>query len=240
MKVVKILERKEIIRFFGLALLLAPLVNTVASMAVRPDSANKWTTQTFLKMISTGGLPDHLLYLFSIFIGLIMLSGSSKTWTAVLVLLGGHLTRQVAELGENIRTHWIYGLFFLFNLVVFIFILDQLVWKQKSNSVAKPETPPAPKPRLALQRSKRILVHFQGLGPWAQLVAVESKGIRVRALMDPPEGLSTREVEFTLASGLNLRALLSEQKDREYFFAYTQLSSNSIQQLNQWLQKQAA
>lgn len=249
MSVVKILERQGVIRLFGIALLISPFFNTVASMAMRPDGPQKWSTAVFWKIITSGAPADHLLYLSSAGIGLLMLAGSPKIWKAVLFLLGAHIFRQVLQLGENIRTHWIYGLFFVVNVSIFLFIADQLVWKQKLKPAAKPKAQPRPEQgkrplsppsKPGLRSPKRILIHFDGIGPWAQLMSISSKGILVRSIAQPPPQIGSREVEISVHKGLRLRTRLTQQSAQDYFFEYTRLSSNEVRLLNQWLQNQAA
>jgi hypothetical protein len=287
MFMVKILERKAIIRIFGLALFLSPFFNTLATLLMRVSAADRWKFQLFWKILTSGNWMDHALYGTSVIIGLLMLSGSSSVWKFVLLLLGGHIARQVFQLGENLRTHWIYGFFFLVNVMVFLFIADQLVWKQKKkpagstpqplpspssqsplkstsqtqaapaiekspspaqppaalplSPAAKTVAVPAPQPPVSQPTArKKILIHFDGLGPWAQLLSVSNQGILVRSISNPPDQIGSREIEISVKNGLTLRTRLTRKTGPDYFFEFVHLTTREIQLLNQWLQQQAA
>lgn len=278
MLMVKILERKGIIRVFGLALFLSPFFNTLATLLMRASPTERWKFQLFWKILTSGNWMDHALYGVGMIIGLLMLSGSSSVWKFVLVLLGGHIARQVFQLGENIRIHWVYGFFFLVNVLVFLFIADQLVWKQKKVAAGsspqpqprpQPQTAPPSAPQPAVERApspalatpsplngvetsaprasssqpkarKKILIHFDGLGPWAQLLSVSNRGILVRSISNPPDQIDSRDIEISVQNGLTLRTRLTRKNGQDYFFEYVHLTTREIQLLNQWLQQQAA
>jgi hypothetical protein len=239
---IRLLEKKSVIRIFGVCLFLAPIMNTWAALLVRPEPSSYWTLQLFWQIFSSGNMVDHLLYSSSMLIGLIMWRGSTDSWRWVLVFMGGHILRQIFQLGENIRSHWVYGLFFLINVAIFFFLLDQLVLKQKKTPPGKKKTAPLPaKPRTQpLRARKRVLIHFEGLGPWGLLTGISAVGFEVRALGPIPERLADREVELKTGEGLIIRARLSQQKENECSFAYSQLDSQGVQKINQWLLRQAA
>jgi hypothetical protein len=227
MFLVKVLEKKSIIRFFGIVLLLAPFFNTFAKMSMLTELPNRWSIEIFRKILISGSTFNQILYVATIIIGFIMLRGSTKAWQSTLILLAGYIVLQISDFG-HVRTNWITWLFFITNIIVFLFIADQLVWKVKA---AKPTQIPA---RIAKVR-KKILIHFVGIGPWAQLLNISSKGLHVRSLMPPPLDIKNRELEISLKNGLTLRTRLSRSSDQDYFFNYTSLSSEEIVSLNQWI-----
>lgn len=234
MKVVKILERKEVIRLFGLALFLSPLFNNFMSWSLQPDSPHKWTLGFFWKVVINGAWPDHALAILGVIIGLVMLRGHASVWKFALALLGSHILNQLLHFGENLRISWAYGLFFVCNVVAFLFIADQLVWKQNIKPVEKTVPPPAPR------RSKKILVQFAGWPPWAQVVGITARGFQVRGLQRPPSDIQNRIVEMQLKNGLSLRLRLVQQNREDYFFEYVSMTSEDIRLLNQWIQRLAA
>lgn len=211
---VKILERKEVIRFFGVALLLAPLVNAAVSLALQSHIPNRWTLTILWKVVQSSSLPINILSISSVIIGIMMLSGSRKTWSAVLVLVGGYLSWQLANLGQNVKSSWVHGLFFIVNVIVFAFIADQLVWKVRANAPEdKPKTPADPKPKpyteekfklslasnpepkpqapppvfknkVSYKSHKKIVVHMPELGTWAELKSITPAGLHLKSVQD--------------------------------------------------------
>lgn len=149
MKVVKLLERKEVIQLFGAALLVSPIFNTIMSIATAAKGQNRWSMEVFFRILSTETLAIKFLYVLGFFISLVMLSGRSWAWKGVLFLLGGHILNQVTNLGQMVRANWFYGLFFVINVAAFIFIADQLAFKQRREKT-KSEDPPPPKPSLTV------------------------------------------------------------------------------------------
>lgn len=273
MGVVKLLEQKKVIQAFGACLLVSPAFNTLMTMSLLADSDKKWTLAMFWKILAYESLAIKFLYVCGIIISLVMLSGSRSAWKFVLILLGGHILHQVTNLGQSLRTNYASGLFFVVNVAVFLFIADQLVWKQKRMdrasskpqsdpnlpqassepspmaAVSTPSLPPTPAPAAQVipaasapiqSAAKRVMVHFQGFGPWAKLMSISRKGIHVRSLSQPPFEIGSREIEVQMKNGLTLRTRLSHQTDQDFYFEYTNLTPEDVQKLNQWLKQQAA
>jgi hypothetical protein len=307
MKVVKLLERKEVIRLFGGGLILAPLFNSYLTfLALKSTAALAGGTgfQAYWKVVVAGTMAQHALDISSLVIGCLMLTGLQAAWKLMLALLGGYMIMQVAHLGQNLRHNPLNGLFFIANVGLFLFIADQLAFKQKQKSSmqsAKPrslpvETPnlvsspqlrqtsppsatltahspslsvshsssalasqppqaketsvvivhlqtkPMAKPRLAsVRKSKaKIMVHFQGVGAWAQVVSFSASGIELRSSGPAPVNIETREVEMNLAPDLLVKARLKSRSGSLYFFEYTDLAPSRIPKLNQWLLAQAS
>lgn len=250
MLLVKVLERKWVIRCFGLALAFAPFVNIVLSMSLQLVH-DKWTSHQFLKVINAQTTVNNFLSLASIIIGLAMLSGSKKSWKFTMVLLGAHVLMQVPRLGQDLRNSWIYGVFFLVNIGAFLFIADQLAFKQKKAApvksvepikqkveVPKPEIPVAvkPQPRLVVKTSKRkILVSFQGGVPWAQLVGLSMNGVEMKGLTPPPAEFAQRPIELAIAKDIVLKLKFSRHLDNKFFFDFTEMNEEQMNRLNNWL-----
>ena len=110
---VKFLEKPLVIRFFGLALLIAPFFNAFMFMILQKSKNNLIYQQlSFWKVLTSGSLLNYSLAISSIVIGAMMLKGSSKAWSFVLALLGAHILLQLVHLGENIRQNWLWGVFY--------------------------------------------------------------------------------------------------------------------------------
>jgi len=278
MILVKVLEKKGVIQLFGAALFVSPFFNTIMTMSLLATSEKKWTSEMFFRILSIETMAIKFLYVTGIAISILMFTGRKSAWKFFLFLLGGHILHQILNLGQNIRSNWASGLFFVINVTVFLFIADQLVWKQKranengedSDQVEAEEPsvqfplPTAPSPVMASplvqqqpvtatqsisvakpgsrpqSASKKVMIHFQGFGPWAKLMSISKNGIHVRSLSQPPFEIGSREIEVQMKNGPTLRTRLSHQMDQDFFFEYTQLSQEEIQQLNQWLKQQAA
>lgn len=137
MFLVKVLERKEVIRFFGISLILAPFVNNLVKVALLNTVINRWTLQVFWQVFKTSALSIQIMSVASIIIGALMLSGSQKAWRYTLFLLGCHIIDQLLDFGPAYRANKIVIVFFLINVAVFLFIADQLVWKVKAKTPVK-------------------------------------------------------------------------------------------------------
>jgi hypothetical protein len=258
MILVKVLERKIVIQFFGLAFFLAPAINTILSMSLQLVE-NKWTYHQLSKVLGAQTFSNNILSLCSIVLGITMLSGSKKSWRFALGLIGIHIVMQLPKLGQDLRTSWIYGLGFLVNVGTFLFIGDQLVFKQKSQEiptaeplvampdpVVAPVTEPiqahvqsqAPTVKQVISR-KKILVSFKGEKPWAQIAKIDSDGIELKQLGERPENLENRQVEISLGAHLNLKMKYSSELGNHLHFKYANATAFELRQLNSWLSQQS-
>jgi hypothetical protein len=153
MILVKVLERKLVIQLFGLGFFLAPAINTLLSMSLQIVE-NRWTYFQMTKVLGAQGFSSNVLSVCSIILGIAMLSGSRKSWRFALALIGIHLLVQLPRLGQDIRSSWIYGLGFLVNIATFLFIGDQLVFKQPSRAKEIPEAEEKESdPKIAIPKS---------------------------------------------------------------------------------------
>lgn len=172
MFLVKVLEKKGVIRAFGAALVLAPFVNTLAKMAMLSDLPNRWSLAMFWRIIVVGSTPNQILYVATIVIGILMLRGHATVWKFVLMLLGGYILLQVSDF-KHVKSSGITWLFFITNILAFMFVADQLVWKVKA-SVPKPKVKPPPQPKPQQQ-------------PPPAFVAPKAPPVAMAAQMPPPK-----------------------------------------------------
>ena len=143
MFLVKVLEKSAVIRTFGAALVLAPFVNTLVKMALLPPLPNRWSFAMFWRIIEAGSIANQTLYVATIIIGIMMLRGAATVWKYVLFLLGGYILLQVTDF-KHVKSSGVTWFFFIVNVVSFLFVADQLVWKVKA---ATPKPQPQPQPR---------------------------------------------------------------------------------------------
>lgn len=244
MFLVKVLEKKSVIRLFGAAFLIAPFVNTLIKLSLLTLVPNPWSLSMFWAVLTAGSITNQILYVATIIIGFLMLRGNAAGWKYALMLLGGYIALQVSNF-SHVKSSGITWLFFIINVGAFLFIADQLVWKVKARTPqVKPPVKPSMvnKPVLSLIPNaavpnvrKKVLFQFAGENPWAQLIAISNQGIHLRGLAEPPIDLATREIEISLHAGLRLRTRLARRAQQDYYFDYTNLTSEHIKSLNQWL-----
>lgn len=239
-RVVKLLERKGFMQFWGFVLIAAPVANTLAFIFLQKSQNPLLYSQlSFWKVLSTGTPLHYALALCSFALGVMMLRGSQKTWGFFLGLLGVHILIQLFHLGENIRQSWLWGVFFLANAGVFAFIADQLVFKledpRTKNLNQKPITD-IPKPR----RLSRVVVGFEDYGPWAELVEVNNTQIHVRKTKDAPQDIEKRFVEFSFKRGVKLKAKYKNHDATNYYFQFINMKDSESKELNSWIERNAS
>ena len=123
MEIVKLLERKGVIRFFGVGLILSPFFNTFLNMMTFTQIQNRWTWRVFWFVTTNRPLVDQLLYISTFVIGILMLRGAPWVWKCLLVLLGGYIANQTLHFGPNFRANKLSAVFFLLNAVVYLLFL---------------------------------------------------------------------------------------------------------------------
>ena len=245
MLAVKFLERKGVIQSFGVALLAAPFMNALMFIILQKSQKNgALQNLNFWKVISSGTPLHYALAACSLIIGLVMLSGSKKAWSFVLALLGAHILIQLTHLGENIRQNWLWGVFFVINAGIFIFIADQLVFKLKAPEVGTPEKSIEKPITTALENKLKklspVAIGFRGHGAWAELVEVDNEQIQVRKFKEPPSDIQSRLVEFSFKKGVTLKARYKNHIGSDYYFSFIQMNTSQFQELNQWIEKNAS
>lgn len=96
MGVVNFLEKKRVIKLFGLALILAPFINIAVHYFYLKLINNPVLGQVgFLYFIKNGSIPNYILSVCSLIIGFKMLQGSQTSWKYVLVLVDAHMFIQI-------------------------------------------------------------------------------------------------------------------------------------------------
>ena len=233
MFVVKVLERKLVIRLFGVGLLISPLFNIIAKIFVTTNVPSKWTIVFAMQVIQANTTPNKILFICSMLIGALMLRGASTAWKYTLVLLGCHIVNQIVNFGPNVRQSWLFAAFFFVNVGIFLFIADQLVWK------VGPQKPKHKRlGKMAAKTEKKIMVHFEGFGPWAKLTSVSMRGLHIRGIDELPFELNHRAIEVKINDSLILRTRLARNLDKDYFFEYIDITPAESDKLNQWLRSQ--
>lgn len=246
-RAVKILERKGVIRLFGLALLLAPFMNAALVIWMKKVQVTQPLNFFVLShLFASGTWTQKTLTLASLVIGVIMLFGSLKAWKFVLVLLGCHILIQITNLGHDLRENWLWGPFFLVNISIFFFIADQLVFKLKitptKNSeaidfptIAKKITIPS-----EVMIKNKIMVHFDQFGPWGQLKSVSEVGLHIHCLNPPLINFEQRELELSFKNGLNMKSRFKTKKDQDFFFEFINVTTDRQKLLAEWIHTQSA
>lgn len=141
MKAVKFLERTIVIRFFGIALLLAPFVNITMNLILQ-SKKNAITASIVWHSLMSGTFAQNaqnVLGIASVTIGIIMLRGSPLAWRYVLGFLGLQIVIQTTTLMKDVKESWVWMAVFVINLAVFFFIADQLVFKDRSQDPKEQE-----------------------------------------------------------------------------------------------------
>ena len=253
MSAVQFLERKTVIRGFGLALILAPAFNAGMLIYLQKQQNPLLFKQIgWFKLLTHGSMLSYFLAVCSIIIGFIMLKGSNKAWKFVLGLLGAHIGLQLLHLGENIRQNWLWGAFFVVNAGIFVFIADQLVFKLKipqvkpkiqpdvSEPMSVAEIPAKQTPEKPIKKLSRVPIGFKNWGVWAELVEVNSQMIRVRRVSEPPTDIAERTLEFSFKKGTVLKARYTSHLGSEYFFEFIHVSTEQSTALHEWIDKNAS
>jgi hypothetical protein len=241
---VKILERKAVIRFFGLALILAPFMNILLMLyMIKTQSQLNWSALPYQKIFMSGKIANYMLILASVVIGAIMLSGSKKAWKFTLILIGTHVLLQIPSIGQDIRQNWIWGPLFLINIGLLVFIADQLVFKSESAmaTVSSATAAPATKPTLvktqpaatAFQIPQKTLVSFADIGVWAELKSLSQTGFELRCLEQkiPPQ-IENREIEMSFEKNIFIKTRFKNHQTENFYFEFDTLTSEQAQSLN--------
>lgn len=236
----QVLEKKSVIQFFGIALIISPFVSFTLNTLIYLNTTHQTLASISLWRVLLGTpLVFKILDIANIVIGFRLLGGSKKAWKYTLALLLCYIVLQIVYLNKNYRTNRFSIFYPIINSAIFVFIADQLVYKvkPKSSLVKKESVEDLPK-TITLTTRKKIKFHLHGVGVWAQLTSVTNKGLQLRRLLEPPEDIYKRELKLSLRGGPSVRVRLAQHKGDDFFFEYTQLSSNEIVQINIWLKKQ--
>lgn len=250
MDVVRFLERKWVIRFFGVALIISPFFNMIVQFLIlNSKSGISWRYISISSYLLSGSFANYFLSAASIIIGIVMLNGSTKAWKFVLALVGSHLLLQVINYKSKMQQGSLAWMAFSVNFLVFIFIADQLVWKVKVN---KPETPVAEPPLappvmqaakpvepkiLHLSSYKKILFSFDSDKPWGRLMTLTSHQLIVNCFTQAPKSIESKVVQISFTKDLILDIKFDRQESNLYYFTPIDMDPDKVTQLNQWLKR---
>ena len=235
MKVTRFLERQNVIRFFGAALLLAPFINLALHIFVlKIQSKIAWQFFDFTGVLKSTNPISYLLGACSVAIGLKMLSGSAKSWKFVLVLIGSHLAVQILNINNKAWQGPLAWPSFLLNAVLFFYIVDQLVWKV-APAVSNPAVPE--KKVVNLKTYRKILFSFGSTQPWGELKKLSSEELQVKSFAPVPADIEHQTVQINFSRDLVIEIQFSRREGEMYYFRPLNMHKENTNQLNQWLQK---
>lgn len=259
MKVVRFLERKEVIQFFGLALVLAPFINTALHILIlKSQNHMTWKQINFTAYLKTGNPISFFLATCSVVIGVIMLRGAATAWKYVLGLIGTHLLIQVLNINNKAWSGPLAWPSFLLNAVLFYFIIDQLVWKvqgqprqnlQNNKSESVPQQPPeeksvklesvqsAEKKIVHLQSYRKILFSFGSSQPWGELKTLSSEWLSVKSFSEVPARAENEVIQINFSKEVVVEIRYSHREDNIYYFTPLNMDKNLTKKLNRWLKK---
>lgn len=258
--VTKFLERKWVIQLFGLGLIVAPFVNIfIQFLVLNSKSGISWRYISISSYLLSGSITNYILAFGSITIGCIMLSGSTKAWKAVLVLVGMHLLLQILNYKSKEWQGTLGWSAFLVNLSVFLFIADQLVWRVKSKAelmaeakshasgVAVKSKPSsdfvlgeASRPVekiLHLKSYKKIFFSFGANRPWGRLMTLTSHQLIVNCFEKAPESIENKTVQIAFTKNLVVDIKFDRKESNLYYFTPLDMTPERVTELNQWLKK---
>lgn len=232
----RLLQREKYIRVAGGFLMVSPFFNLAVSIYAALKHYNRALTYpVFVQILK--GIPIHVWALWiPVFItGLMMLKGRRASWKVVLGLLGLFIVFNIINFKNDMVLGWFQPtLYLLTNISLFA-----LVYSQEFHQAAQ-------KKGLELIRKMRETkssgptVHFDGVGPWAQLIAITTTHISMKAFNNPPEDIQNRILEIALSSDLILRARYSQHLKNnsgqdEYFFDLVEMDTRTRHKFEDWL-----
>jgi hypothetical protein len=243
MKVVRFLERKQVIQFFGLALILAPFINTALHILIlKAQNHMTWKQINLIAYLKTGNLLSFFLALCSVAIGCIMLRGSVTAWKYVLGLIGTHLLVQVLNINNKAWSGPLAWPSFLLNASLFYFIIDQLVWKvhapapSRAPSVSSQPIRPERKV-IHLKSHRKILFSFGSEKPWGELKTLSSEWLAVKNFAEVPKRAETEVIQINFAKDVVVEIRFSHCEGQIYYFTPLNMDKNLTAKLNRWLRK---
>jgi hypothetical protein len=243
-KVVNFLERQSVIRFFGYALLVVPFLNIFFHLVYLKNSQNlSWHQINISQYLKSGTFANYFLSVCSCLIGMTMLSGSKQAWKFVLILLAAHMGIQVMNYKSHIWQGPLAWVTFTFNLSVFLFISDQLVWKSKSTSNQKSYLKSENRNKsnrlhediIHLKSYKKILFSFGSLKPWGRLITLDQNQLIVSQIDQLPASVQGKIIEITFSPILKLDIQYDYQESDRIYFRPLNMTGDKIKNLNQWL-----
>jgi hypothetical protein len=261
MKLVRFLERKGVIRFFGVSLILAPFINMALHLTIIKMHSNiAWSQFQFWPAIQSTGWISLILAISSVIIGSTLLSGSQKAWKFVLILVGAYLLVQILNVGSQAWKGPLAWPSFILNTSIFFFIFDQLVWKVNAEIPQKPEAPLKTAPAVSvavaeasapaavqplktvinLKSYRKILFSFGSDRPWGELKTLSSELLSVKTIAAVPANLESKTVQINFAKNVIVDIQFEKQEGDLVYFRPLNLNKEKVTNLNRWLRKIAA
>lgn len=266
MSVVRFLERKWVIRAFGVGLILAPAFNVIVQLIfLQKTQQIPWEHISLSTYLQGGSAADYTLSIFSVVFGLVMLQGSRHAWKFVLGLLGTHLALQIINYKSKEWQGPIAWISFVINLAIFLFIADQLVFKIpgakedesqenkskdiKSTDIKSLEPVLAPQPSaldlvpdekisvLQLKSYKKILFSFDSDRPWGRLMTLTSHQLVVNSFAEVPETVESKVIQVRFTKDLIVDIQFDRKESQLYFFTPLNMTPERVKKLNTWLKK---
>ncbi len=251
MKLVRFLERKGVIRFFGVSLILAPFINMTLHLTIIKMQGNiAWSQFQFWPAIQSAGWISLILAISSIVIGSILLSGSQKAWKFVLILVGAYLGVQILNVGSQAWKGPLAWPSFILNAGIFFFMLDQLVWKVQPNAptaekeTVSPEFVPNENPVHSIKKTvvnlksyRKILFSFGSDHPWGELKTLSSERLSVKSIAPVPAHIENKTVQINFAKNVIVDIQFEKQEGELVYFRPLNLDKEKVTNLNRWLKK---
>ena len=232
----RLLQREKYIRIAGLFLMVSPFFNLTVSIYAALKHYNRALNTDVLAQILKN-IPIHVwaLWLPVFITGFMMFKGRRASWKVVLGLLGVFIGFNIVNFKNDMALGWFQPtLYLLTNISLFA-----LVYSQEFHQEAQ-------KKGLELIRKMRETkangptVHFDGVGPWAKMIAITTTHISMKAFNTPPSDIQTRILEIALSPDLVLRARYSQHIKNssgqdEYFFDLVEMDTRTRHRFEDWL-----
>lgn len=246
MDIVRFLERKGVIRFFGVALILAPFINIALHIFIlKIEGGISWSQFNLWAAVKGTGWISLFLALFSIAIGGTLLSGSKHAWKFVLLLIGAYLTIQILNIGSRAWKSPLAWPSFILNAGLFFFIFDQLVWKVKIREMAGADAAkamPTPIPEkfravINLKSYRKIKFSFGSDKPWGELKTLSNEMVSVKSIAQIPANLENQVVQLNFSKDVIVDIQYFRQENGYVFFKPLNMDKEKVTNLNTWLKK---
>ncbi len=245
MEVVRFLERKSVIRFFGLALLFAPFINIGLHLLIlKTQNKLMWSQVNIGSYLRSGNPISYVLMICSIIIAFKVLSGSTKAWRYVLFLISTHLLIQIINVNNKAWQGPLAWPSFLLNAGLFYFIIDQLLWKVKIEPQQSPQSvniipiqQRSEKQVINLKSYRKILFSFGSNKPWGELKTLSGEELAVKSFAQVPDNIENQTVQINFAKDVVVEILFSRKENKIYYFKTLNMQKENVIKLNKWLKK---
>jgi hypothetical protein len=253
MQVVRFLERKNVIRTFGVILILAPFLNyALHAIIIKSQSHVAWSQFQFFSLFKQVTPLSFFFAICSVAIGATLLSGSTKAWKFVLILLGAHLLDQVLNINDKAWKGPMAWPSFLINAGLFFFIFDQLVWKVNA-PISKSADDKLNEDKLAesaevikfesaqyrrvinLESYKKIYFSFGQPRPWGELKTLSSESLSVKCISEPPIDIEFKTVQINFAEDVVVEIQFDKRENDLIYFKPLNMNKEKVTNLNKWL-----